>query len=104
MPARLAFLISCTPGCAVCAGLGFCQDLNLLSSDPADVVSVCNTIYGLLLQHQRDSKFKEQLKHGARALGVWGWVASWRAVQAGGHVDASRHHPGGRPRGAVACS
>ena len=32
------------------AGLGFCQDLNLLSVEPADVVATCNTIYGLLLQ------------------------------------------------------
>lgn len=51
------------------AGLGFCQDLNLMSSEPADVVSTCNTIYGLLLQHQKDCKFREQLKQGAQATG-----------------------------------
>jgi hypothetical protein len=48
------------------AGLGFCQDLNLLSTDPADIVQTCNTIYGLLLQHQKDSRFKEQLKTGLK--------------------------------------
>ena len=41
------------PLAAVClspAGLGFCQELNLMSTEPSDVVSTCNTIYGLLLQ------------------------------------------------------
>ncbi|KAI3435003.1 hypothetical protein D9Q98_003055 [Chlorella vulgaris] len=50
------------------AGLGFCQDLNLMSSEPADVVSTCNTIYGLLLQHQKDCKFREQLKQDMHRL------------------------------------
>ena len=51
------------------AGLGFCQDLNLLSTEPSDVVSTCNTIYGLLLQHQKDCKFREQLKQGGPSPG-----------------------------------
>ncbi|EFN57131.1 hypothetical protein CHLNCDRAFT_51197 [Chlorella variabilis] len=50
------------------AGLGFCQDLNLLSTEPSDVVSTCNTIYGLLLQHQKDCKFREQLKQDMHRL------------------------------------
>eukprot|EP00887_Chlorella_sp_A99_P003392 scaffold7.g3392.t1 len=54
--------LSCSLPCQHAPGLGFCQELNLLSTDPSDVVSVCNTIYGLLLQHQKDSKFKEQIK------------------------------------------
>lgn len=67
----------CSPPLPLPAGLGFCQDLNLLSTDPADVVATCNTIYGLLLQHQKDNRFKEQLKNGGRG----GWVA-----RAGGGV------------------
>ncbi|PSC67427.1 afadin alpha-actinin-binding [Micractinium conductrix] len=43
-------------------GLGFCRELNLLSQEPGNVVSTCNTIYGLLLQHQRDARYREQLK------------------------------------------
>lgn len=54
------------------AGLGFCQDLNLLSTEPADIVETCNMVYGLLLQHQKDSKFKEQLKNGESGT-VTGW-------------------------------
>ncbi|PRW33828.1 Afadin- and alpha-actinin-binding [Chlorella sorokiniana] len=50
------------------AGLGFCQDLNLLSVEPVDVVATCNTIYGLLLQHQKDCKFREQLKQEMHRL------------------------------------
>ncbi|KAL4425210.1 hypothetical protein ABPG75_009226 [Micractinium tetrahymenae] len=49
-------------------GLGFCQDLNLLSPQPSDVVSTCNTIYGLLLQHQKDCRFREQLKQDMHRL------------------------------------
>lgn len=51
------------------AAAGVSQDLDLLSREPRDVVNACNTVYGLLLQHQRDAKFKEQLKtevHRAR--------------------------------------
>lgn len=44
--------------------MGLCEHLDLQSNDPADLVTTCNTIYGLLLQHQRDAKFKEQLKQG----------------------------------------
>ena len=47
------------------AEMGLCCDLDLMSTEPADVVAACNTIYGLLLQHQKDGKFKEQLKQGA---------------------------------------
>ncbi|KAL4435589.1 hypothetical protein ABPG77_002552 [Micractinium sp. CCAP 211/92] len=49
-------------------GLGFCQDLNLMSLQPSDVVSTCNTIYGLLLQHQKDCRFREQLKQDMHRL------------------------------------
>ena len=46
------------------AGLGFCTELNLLGAEPSDVVATCNTIYGLLLQHQKDSRFREAIKAG----------------------------------------
>lgn len=49
----------------VLGNMGLCKDLNLQSSDPADVVESCNTIYGLLLQNQQDAKYKEQMKQGA---------------------------------------
>ena len=55
------------------AGLGFCQDLNLLSTNPEDVVQTCNTIYGLLLQHQKDSRFKDQLKTGGSEAELRKW-------------------------------
>jgi hypothetical protein len=51
------------------AAAGVSQDLDLLSREPRDVVNACNTVYGLLLQHQRDAKFKEQLKTGEGAEG-----------------------------------
>ena len=48
------------------AAMGLCEaPINLASTEPADVVATCNTIYGLLQQHQRDARFKDQLKQGA---------------------------------------
>ena len=65
-------LAGCTPQlchlCRIPAGLGFCRELNLLSQEPGNVVSTCNTIYGLLLQHQRDARYREQLKQGEQEL------------------------------------
>lgn len=46
------------------AGLGLCQDLNLMSTNAADVVQTCNVMYTLLSKHQQDNRYKDQLKHG----------------------------------------
>lgn len=42
--------------------MGLCENINLQSNKSSDLVSTCNVIYGLLLQHQKDIKFKDQLK------------------------------------------
>lgn len=44
------------------SGMGLGEDLNLLSAEPADVASTCNALYALLLQHHKDTQYKEQLR------------------------------------------
>ena len=44
------------------SGMGLGDDLNLLSAEPADVASTCNALYALLLQHHKDTQYKEQLR------------------------------------------
>ncbi|KAG7673019.1 hypothetical protein Ndes2437B_g01126 [Nannochloris sp. 'desiccata'] len=43
-------------------GMGLSDELNLMSSEPADVATTCNALYALLLQHQKDAQYKEQLR------------------------------------------
>jgi X breakpoint 2-interacting protein len=43
-------------------GMGLSDELNLMSSNPADVATTCNTLYALMLQHQKDAQYKEQLR------------------------------------------
>ena len=42
--------------------MGLSDDLNLMSSEPADVAATCNALHALLLQHQKDAQYKEQLR------------------------------------------
>lgn len=42
--------------------MGLCRKLRLSSNDPRDVVTTANVIYGLLLQHEQDSTYKDGLK------------------------------------------
>ncbi len=43
-------------------GMGLSEELDLMSSEPADVATTCNALYALLLQHQKDAQYKEQLR------------------------------------------
>ena len=58
LPNSLSFLSSALQR------LGITDKLNLQSSDPDDVVETCNAIYHLLLQHEKDTEYKNQLKSG----------------------------------------
>jgi len=42
--------------------MGLSDELHLMSSKPADVATTCNALYALLLQHQKDAQYKEQLR------------------------------------------
>ncbi|GAB4815629.1 hypothetical protein N2152v2_008085 [Parachlorella kessleri] len=77
------------------AGLGFCQDLNLLSTDPEDVVQTCNTIYGLLLQHQKDSRFKDQLKAEVHRLRLDMQTGEKERVRLDSRLQAKEREIGG---------
>lgn len=51
------------PSCRT-AERGLGGDLELLSIKPQDVAVTCNTIYGLVVQQQKETSFRDQLKQG----------------------------------------